>query len=199
MFAVAEEFCAISGDTGATDFLLRKRVAAPKRVPTIITTIMAAVFQLPVGLLGATDQSGWVSTEATGKAGANGANGVGAAACWSHGFFEPRVLSGKGPTDRDLPPGKLEFGGGTASGTEGGFCDWNNTGADGTGAGLVCEDAGNIAGIGASIFSVDGGDALVGAMGGTFTSKGGSDGTDDGLFADGAAGWASSDIAKGEI
>jgi hypothetical protein len=66
--AAAEEFRVVSCDTGATGFLLRKRVAAPKKVPTI-TTIMAALFQLPVGLLGATDQSGWVKTGATGKAG----------------------------------------------------------------------------------------------------------------------------------
>ena len=64
----AEEFCVVSCDTGVTGFLLRKRVAAPKRVPTI-TTMMAAIFQFPVGLLGATDQSGWVKTGATGKAG----------------------------------------------------------------------------------------------------------------------------------
>ena len=66
--AAAEEFCVVSCDTGATGFLLRKRVAAPKRVPTI-TKMMAAIFQLPVGLLGATDKSGWVKTGATGKAG----------------------------------------------------------------------------------------------------------------------------------
>lgn len=205
--------------------MYRKRVAAPKSVPTI-TTIMAAIFQLPVGLLGATDQSGWVKTGATGKAGANGADGVGAAASWSHGFFEPREMSGKGPTGRDLPLGKLGFGGGTTGGTnaggdarfsallfnstgvtvarfdsgaERGFCDGSNTGADATGAGLVDEGAGIIAGTGARVFSLPGGDALVGAMGGTFTAKGGWDGADDGLFADGAPGRASSDIANGEI
>jgi hypothetical protein len=42
--AAAEEFWADSCDTGVVDFLLRKRVAAPRRVPTI-TTIMAAIFQ----------------------------------------------------------------------------------------------------------------------------------------------------------
>ena len=40
----AAEFCAVSCDGGVTDFLLRKRVAAPKSVATI-TTSMAAVFQ----------------------------------------------------------------------------------------------------------------------------------------------------------
>ena len=40
----AAEFCAVSCDGGVTDFLLRKRVAAPRSVPTI-TTIMATVFQ----------------------------------------------------------------------------------------------------------------------------------------------------------
>ena len=172
-------------------------------MPTI-TTIVAAIFQLPVGLLGATDQSGSVKTGATGKTGANGADGVGAAASWSHGFFEPREMSGKGPIERDLPAGKLGFGGGATvarcdSGAERGFCDWSSTGADATGVGLVDEGAGIIAGTGASVFSVNRGDALVGAMGGTFTAKGGCDGTDDGLFADGAAGCASSDIANGEI
>ena len=115
----AEEFCVVSCDTGVTGFLLRKRVAAPKRVPTI-TKMMAAIFQLPVGLLGATDQSGWVKTGATGKVGAKGADCVGAAASWSHGFFEPREMSGKGPTERDLPLGKVGFGGGTTRGTNAG-------------------------------------------------------------------------------
>jgi hypothetical protein len=186
---------------------------------------MAAIFQLPVGLLGATDQSGPVKTGATGKADANGADGVGAAVSWSHGFFEPREMSGKGPTERDLPAGKLGFGRGTTGGTnaggdarfgallfnstgvtvarfdsgaERGFCDWSNTGVDATGAGLVGRGAGIIAGTAARVFALVGGDALVGAMGGTFTAKGGCDGA-DGLFADGAAGCASSDIANGEI
>lgn len=210
----AEEFCVVSCDTGVTGFLLRKRVAAPKSVPTI-TTIMAAIFQLPVGLLGATDQSGWVKTGATGKVGAKGADCVGAAASRSHGFFEPREMSGKGPTDGDLPLGKLGFGGGTTgdtnaggdarfgallfnftgetvarfdSGAERGFCDWSSTGAGATGAGLVDEGAGIIAGTGAGVFSLAGGDALVGAVGGTFTAKGACDGADDRLFADGGAG-----------
>jgi hypothetical protein len=42
--AAAEEFWAVSCDGGVADFLLRKRVAAPRRVATI-TTIMAAMFQ----------------------------------------------------------------------------------------------------------------------------------------------------------
>lgn len=70
---------------------------------------------------------------------------------------------------------------------------------DATGAGLVDEGTGIIARTGARVFSLVGGDALVGAMGGTLTAKRGRDGADDGLFADGAAGCASSDIASGEI
>jgi hypothetical protein len=42
--AAMEEFCAVSCDGGVADFLLRKRVAAPKSAPAI-TTIIAAVFQ----------------------------------------------------------------------------------------------------------------------------------------------------------
>lgn len=38
---------------------------------------------------------------------------------------------------------------------------------------MVDEGAGIIAGTGARVFSLVGGDALVGAMGGTFTAKGG--------------------------
>ena len=53
---------------------------------------------------------------------------------------------------------------------------------------MVDEGAGIIAGTGARVFSLVGGDALVGAMGGTFTAKGGCDGADDRLFADGGAG-----------
>jgi hypothetical protein len=164
--------------------------------------MMAAIFQLPVGLLGAIDQSGWVKTGATGKTDANGADGVGVAANWSHGFFKPRETPGKGPPERDLPAGKLGFGretiggtnaGGDAkfgallfnstgvtverfdSGAERGFCDWSNIGADATW------------------------DALVGARGGAFTAKGECHGADDGLIAEGGAGRASSDIASGEI
>ena len=44
MLAAPEEFCAVSCDAGVAGFLLRKRVAAPKRAPAI-TTIIAAVFQ----------------------------------------------------------------------------------------------------------------------------------------------------------
>jgi hypothetical protein len=40
----AAEFCAVSCDGWVADFLLRKRVAAPKSTPAI-TTIMAAIFQ----------------------------------------------------------------------------------------------------------------------------------------------------------
>ncbi len=40
----SEEFCAVSCDGGVVDFLLRKRVRAPRSVPAI-TTIIAAVFQ----------------------------------------------------------------------------------------------------------------------------------------------------------
>lgn len=42
--AAIEEFSAVSCGAGVADFLLRKRVATPKTVPTI-NTIMAAVFQ----------------------------------------------------------------------------------------------------------------------------------------------------------
>ena len=42
--AAMEEFCAVSCDGGVADFLLRKRVAAPKSAPAI-ATIIAAVFQ----------------------------------------------------------------------------------------------------------------------------------------------------------
>ena len=42
--ATMEEFCVVSCDAGVADFLLRKRVAAPKSEPAI-TTIIAAVFQ----------------------------------------------------------------------------------------------------------------------------------------------------------
>lgn len=42
--AAIEAFCVVSCEAGVTDFLLRKRVAAPRSVPTI-TTIMAAIFQ----------------------------------------------------------------------------------------------------------------------------------------------------------
>jgi hypothetical protein len=40
----AAEFCAVSCNGRAVDFLLRKRIAAPNSVPAI-TTIMAAIFQ----------------------------------------------------------------------------------------------------------------------------------------------------------
>ena len=43
-FAATEEFCADSSDADVGDFLLRKRVAVPKSVPTI-TAMMAAIFQ----------------------------------------------------------------------------------------------------------------------------------------------------------
>jgi len=43
-FAATEEFCVVSSDGGVGDFLLRKRVAVPKSVPTI-TAMMAAIFQ----------------------------------------------------------------------------------------------------------------------------------------------------------
>jgi hypothetical protein len=42
--AAIEEFSAVSCGAGVADFLLRKRVATPKTVPTINTS-MAAVFQ----------------------------------------------------------------------------------------------------------------------------------------------------------
>lgn len=135
-------------------------------------------------------------------------------------------MSAKGPAERDLPAGKLGFGGETTGGTnaggdarfgallfnftgvtvarfdsgaERGFRDWSNTGGDATGAGLVDAGAGIRVGTGARVFSIVRGDFLVGAMGGTFAAKGGCDGADDGLFGDGAAGCASSDIASGEI
>lgn len=43
-FAATGEFCGDSGDANVGDFLLRKRVAVPKSVPTI-TAMMAAIFQ----------------------------------------------------------------------------------------------------------------------------------------------------------
>ena len=44
VLAAIEEFCVVSCDAGVADFLLRKRIAAPKSVPAI-STIIAAVFQ----------------------------------------------------------------------------------------------------------------------------------------------------------
>lgn len=135
-------------------------------------------------------------------------------------------MLGKGPAERDLPVGELGFGVGTTgganagrdarfgallfnstevivtrldSGAERGFCDWSNAGGDATGAGLVDAGAGIKPGTGARVFSLVGDDFLAGVMGGTFAAKGGCDSADDGLFGDGAAGCASSDIASGEI
>jgi hypothetical protein len=42
--AAAAEFCAVSCAGGVADFLLRKRVAAPKSIPAATTTV-AAIFQ----------------------------------------------------------------------------------------------------------------------------------------------------------
>lgn len=73
-------------------------------------------------------------------------------------------------------------------GAAGGLCDW--------GAGLADDGAGLIGGTCAGVLPVEGGESLAGdAMGGTLARKG----ADDGFFADGTAGCASSDIANGEI
>jgi hypothetical protein len=79
---------------------------------------------------------------------------------------------------------------------ESGLCDWGEPGAEVTAAGLAGDGRRIIAGTCAGVFSVDGVDCLSSVgMGGTFAS----DGVDDGLFADGAAGCASSNIGNGEI
>jgi hypothetical protein len=196
------------------DFLLRKRVAAPRSVPAI-TTIMAAIFQWPVGHLGATDQSGpFKGGGTTGAAGTKGAAGVGTAASWFHGLFRPRETSDKGSTGRDLF-GKVGLGGGTIGGTFGallldvsatgigrgeetGFCDCGDTGADASVVDFVGDGVGGtmIAGTGASVFSAGGVDC---SPGDTMCGTCASDGVDDGLFAEGTAGCAFSDIANGEI
>ena len=104
-------------------------------------------------------------------AGTNGAVGVGAAASWSHGFFGPFDISGKGWTERDLPD-RFGVGGETAGATnaagEASFDAllFNATGATvaagiskgawrglcGCGDGEVDEGAGIIGGTGASVF-----------------------------------------------
>jgi hypothetical protein len=159
-------------------------------------------------------------------AGTNGAVGVGAAASWSHGFFGPFEISGKGWTERNFP-GKPGLGGGTTGGTnsageasfgalllnmrgatvaaaaggdaERGFCDCGDIGADVTGNAFADKGPGIMAGTGASVFSVDAADGLpADVSGGNFAS----DGVDDGLFADGAAGGAFSafsEIENGEM
>jgi len=153
-------------------------------------------------------------------AGTNGAVGTGAAANWSHEFLRPFEISGEGWTGRDLP-GRFERGGLATRGTkaaaearfgalllgaipatvfgteaERGFRDWGDTGADVTAADLADEGAGIIGGTGASVFSVERGDGLLGdAMGGTLAR----DGVDDGLFGDGTSCCESNEIANGEI
>ena len=135
---------------------------------------------------------------AIGVVGANGDIKVGAVANWSHGFFTPRDVSGKGWTERDLPA-KFVFGGVTTLG---------GAGEVSLGALLVnAEGARGVTGTGASVFSRERAEDLVGdETGGTFAGECGndgvSDGVDDGLFVDGVAGCAFcafSDIANGEM
>ena len=127
--------------------------------------------------------------------GASGVIEVGAVANWSHGFFTPRGVSGKGCTERDLPA-KFGLGGVTTLGAAGEVS---------LGALLVnAKGARGATGTGASVFSREGAEDLVGdEMGGTFAgargNDGASDGVDDGLFADGVAGCAFSDLANGEM
>jgi hypothetical protein len=129
--------------------------------------------------------------------GGNGVSEVGAGANWSHGFFTPRDVSSKGCEERDLPA-KFGLGGVTTLG---------GAGEVSLGALLVnAMGARGATGTGASVFSREGAEDLVGdEMGGTFGAggkNGAKDRVDDGLFADGVAGCAfcaSRDIANGEM
>ena len=80
-----------------------------------------------------------------------------------------------------------------------GFCDFCNTGVDALMAGLAGDGAETIRGTaasGAGGFTVGAGGALLGGALGAAFDRGGAA---DGLFEDGTAGFASSDIANGEI
>lgn len=93
---------------------------------------------------------------------------------------------------------------GMGSGVEISFCDRGDAGAVVREADLVDAGTGTVVGAGASVFSVAAGTGLAGdAMGGAFTGEsvrnGATGGQDNGLFAGGTAGCASSDMANGEI